>query len=157
MKRFATLVLVASLAITACQQTKDPDNQRAVGAVSGAILGAILGYAIGNGSGEAVMALLGAGVGSVGGYYAADEIIKRDKKNMQKAAYESLSSGVEGQIVYWENQETGSAGSFTVLRSYQTRDGRLCRDVSAWAMGDSQTTERRQTACRLTNGGWELI
>ena len=153
MKRFAMMALAASLA-TACQTTGDPDNQRAVGAVGGALVGAFVGYTMfGAGGGQAVMALLG----GVGGYYAIDEIIKRDKKKMQKAAYESLNGGTQGRTVYWENQDTGSAGSFTILRSYQARDGRPCRDFSARAMGDRQTTDRRRTACRRANGDWELI
>ncbi len=157
MNRIAMVALAASLA-TACQTAGGPDNQRAVGAVRGAMLGAIVGYSLlGGGSGRHVMALLGAGAGGYGGYYAVDDIIQRDKKKMQKAAYESLSAGAKGKTVYWENRDTGSAGSFTVLRSYQTRDGRLCRDLSAKAMGDRRTTDRRRTACRLTDGGWEFI
>ncbi len=78
LKRIAILALAASLA--ACQ-TKDPDNQRAVGAVTGALFGAFIGYNMfGSGSGRAVMAMLGAGAGAAAGLYAIEEIIKRDKK-----------------------------------------------------------------------------
>ena len=101
--------------------------------------------------------LLSAGAGAAGGYYAADEIVKRDREKMQNAAYESLNRGARGRAVYWENRDTGSAGSFTVLRSYRARDGRLCREISARAMGARKTTQRRRTACRLNDGGWELI
>ena len=157
MKRIAMFALAASLA-TACQTNDDPDNQRALGAVGGAIAGAIISYSLfGNSDSNAILTLLGTGAGSVGGYYAVDEIIKRDKNKMQKAAFESLNAGVDGQAVYWENQDTGSAGSFTVLRSYQRRDGRLCRDFTATAMGDRHTTDHRRTACRLADGGWEVI
>jgi surface antigen len=157
MKRIAMMALAASLA-AACQITSDPDNKRAAGAVGGAILGVVAGYTMfGSGSGQSVMALLGAGAGGAGGYYVVDAIVKRDRKKRQKAAYESLNGGEVGRTVYWENQATGSAGSFTVLRSYRARDGRLCRDYSAKAMNELQTTDQRRTACRLADGGWELI
>ena len=157
MKRLAMMALSASLA-TACQTTGDPDNKRAAGAVGGAILGVVAGYTMfGSGSGQSVMALLGAGAGGAGGYYAVDGIIKRGRKKMQKAAYESLNGGEVGRIVYWEIQAAGSAGSFTVLRSYRARDGRLCRDNSAKAMNELKNTDQRRTACRLADGGWELI
>ena len=98
-----------------------------------------------------------AGAVGAGGYYAVDAIIKRGRKKMQKAAYESLNGGEVGWIVYWEIQATGSAGSFTVLRSYRARDGRLCRDYLAKAMNELKNTDQRRTACRLADGGWELI
>ena len=78
MKRIIFLALALSLA--SCKTTGDPDNQRAVGAVAGAVIGAFVGYQFGGGSGQTIMTVLGAVAGSAGGYYAADYIIKRDRK-----------------------------------------------------------------------------
>jgi surface antigen len=155
MKRIVYLVLALSLA--ACKTTGDPDNQRAIGAVTGAIFGAFVGYNfLGNGSGQEIMAILGGAAGAAGGYYAADYIIKRDKKKMEKAAYEGLTTAAVGKTVYWENRETGSAGSFKVLRDFARADGRQCREFSSNVMGDLKTVENRRTACRIHNGAWEL-
>lgn len=155
MKRIAVLVFAASLA--ACQ-TNDPDNQRAVGAVSGVILGAFVGYNMfSSGTGQTIMTLLGGAAGGAGGYYAADYIIKRDKEKMEKAAFLSLDSAAEGSTVYWENDDTGSAGSFTVLRSFQSQEGRRCREFMANAMGELGTIEKKETACLRHNGSWEII
>jgi len=155
MKRIAVLLLAGSLA--ACQ-TSDPDNQRAVGAMSGVILGAFIGYNMfGSGSGQTIMAALGAAAGGAGGYYAADYVIKQDQKKMEKAAFLSLDSASEGSTVYWENDETGSAGSFKVLRSFQSPEGRRCRELMASAMGELGTVEKKETACLLHNGAWEII
>jgi surface antigen len=155
MRRVIFLALALSLA--ACKTTDDPANTRAVFTVAGAIVGAIIGYELGNGSGEAVMAMLGAAAGGAGGYYAADYVIRRDQEKMKKAAYEGLENTPVGGTVYWQNRDTGSAGSITVLRAYASRQGRECREFVAHLMGDLDTTERRRTACRLHNGAWEII
>lgn len=155
MKKVLFLALVLSL--TACKTTDDPDNTRAVGAVAGAIVGAIIGYSIGNGSGEAVMALLGAAAGGAGGYYAADAIVKHDQKKMNKAAYEGLANTPVGGTVYWQNSDTGSAGSFKILRAFLSTDGRQCREFIANVMGERDTIEKQRTACRIHGGAWEII
>lgn len=156
MKRIAILALALSLA--ACKTTDDPDNQRAVGAVAGAIFGAFVGYHIfGSGSGQGIMAMLGAAAGGAGGFYAADYVIKRDQRKMGKAAYEGLTDTPVGKTVYWQNEETGSAGSFTVLRAFSTADGRPCREFMTNVMGDLDTVETKRTACRLHSGAWEVI
>lgn len=154
MKRFAVLVLVAGLA--ACQ-TGDPANQRASATLSGMFLGAFVGYNIlSGGTGQTIMTVLGAAAGGTGGYYAAEYIIQKDKQKMERAAFLSLDSASEGSTVYWENDDTGSAGSFRILRSFQASDGRDCREFIANAMGESATIERQSTACRIRNGAWEI-
>ncbi|MDA0663304.1 MAG: RT0821/Lpp0805 family surface protein [Proteobacteria bacterium] len=155
MKRFSVLVLIAGL--TACQ-TNDPANQRASATLSGLFLGAFVGYNIlsSGGNGQTIMTILGAAAGSAGGYYAADYIIRMDREKMERAAFLSLDGAAEGSTVYWENEDTGSAGSFWVLRSFQEPDGRLCREFIANVMGDSATIERQNKACRIRNGAWEI-
>ena len=155
MKRIIVLVFATSLA--ACQ-TSDPANQRAVGTLSGMILGAFVGYQLlGNGSGQTIMAILGAAAGGAGGFYATDYIIRRDQARKDKAAYLGLDSAAEGSTVYWENADTGSAGSFTILRSFQSADGRYCREFKASTMGELRTVTQTETACRLQTGAWEVI
>lgn len=155
MKKVIFLTLALSLA--ACKSTGDPDNQRAVGAVAGAVFGAFVGYNFfGGGSGQEVMAVLVGAAGAAGGYYAADYIIKRDQQKMEKAAYEGLTNTPVGKSVYWENKETGTAGSFKVLRAYATADGRQCREFTTNVMGALKTVENRRTACRIHNGAWEI-
>ena len=156
MKR--TIVLALALSLAACQSTSDPANQRAVGTLTGMALGAFVGYSLfGGGSGQTIFATLGAVAGGAGGYYATDYIIRRDQAKKDKAAYLSLDSGAEGSTVYWENDETGSAGSFTVLRSFQSADGRYCREFKASTMGELGTVNQTETACRLRSGAWEII
>ena len=154
MKRIAALILVAGL--TACQ-TNDPANQRASATLSGLFLGAFVGYNIlGSGTGQTIMTVLGAAAGGAGGYYAADYIIRMDKQKMERAAFLSLDSAAEGSTVYWENEDTGSAGSFTILRSFQSSNGRRCREFIANTMGEAATVERQETACQIRNGAWEI-
>ena len=156
MKR--VVILALALSLTACKVTGDPDNQRAVSTVTGAIFGAFVGYnLLGGSSGQSIMALFGAAAGGAGGFHAADYAIKRDKKKMSRAAYEGLTNTSVGKTVYWENQDTGSAGSFTVNRAFVTADGRMCREFSTNIMGDLDTIEDNRTACRMHNGAWEII
>lgn len=154
MKKVIFLALALSLA--ACKTTNDPANTRAVFTIGGTIIGAIIGYELGNGTGQTIMAMLGAAAGGAGGYYAADYIIENDRKKMKKAAYRGLEETPVGGTVYWQNRDTGSAGSFTVLRAFATADGRQCRDFVAHLMGDLDTLEERRTACRIHYGAWEI-
>ena len=156
MKRIAVLALAISL--VACQQTSDPANQRAVGTLSGMFIGAFIGYSlIGGDTGRAIMTVLGAAAGGAGGYYATDYIIKRDQQMKDHAAFLSLDGGKIGSTVYWENEDTGSAGSFTVLRTFKSSDGRRCREFTANTMGVLRTVKQTETACQLSNGSWEII
>lgn len=155
MKRVIILALALSLA--ACKTTDDPDNTRAIGAVAGAVVGAFIGYQFGNGTGQTIMSLLGAAAGGAGGYYAADYVIKRDQKKMKKAVYEGLTATSVGETVYWQNRDTGSAGSFTILRAFESADGRQCREFVTNIMGELKTVKQQQTACRIHNGAWEVV
>ena len=76
---------------------------------------------------------------------------------MKKAAYQGLTTTPVGGTVYWQNQETGSAGSFKILRAYETADGRQCREFVANVMGERDTVKSQKTACRIHNGAWEVI
>ena len=154
MKMKRVIILALALSLAACKTTDDPDNARAVGAVAGAVIGAFIGYQFGGGSGQVVMTALGAAAGGAGGFYAADYVIKRDQKKMKKAAFEDLTATPVGGTVYWQNPDTGSAGSFTVLRAFETADGRQCREFVANTMGELDTVKNQQTACRIHNGAW---
>jgi len=157
MKMKRVIILALALSLAACKTTDDPDNTRAVGAVAGAVLGAFIGYQLGGGTGQTLMTVLGAVGGGAGGYYAADYVIKRDQKKMKKAAYEGLTTTPVGGTVYWQNSDTGSAGSFTVLRAFKTADGRRCREFVSSVMGELDTVKNQKTACRIHNGAWEVI
>lgn len=150
------IFLVLALALAACKTTEDPANTRAVVTVAGTIIGAIVGYGLGNGSGQAIMTVLGAAAGGAGGYYAADYIIRKDQEKMSRAAYQGLEHTPVGGTVYWQNRDTGSAGSFTMLRTFATADGRECREIVAHLMGHLNTLKQRHTACRIFNGAWEF-
>jgi len=68
------------------------------------------------------------------------------------AAYQSLVAENEGVPYNWENLKTGSSDSFTVLRTYKSTEGRVCREVEAHAVGEEGSVTKKQTVRQLFNG-----
>ena len=154
----SALIVVVALLLVGCQ-TKNPGSMRASMLIVGALAGGFFGYNV-LGSSDATKVILGMAGAAAGGYgamYASDFIIKRDMKRRKMAAYQSLVAKNEGVPYYWENPETGSSGSFTILRTFKSAEGRVCRDVEAHAVGEEGSVTKQQTACQLFNGAWELV
>jgi surface antigen len=154
------LALMAALALTlvGCK-TNNEGSMRASMLITGALVGGFVGYNF-IGSSDAARVIFGmAGVaaGSYGAKYASDHIIKKDQERRKKAAYQSLVEVEEGLPVFWENPETGSSGSFKVLRTYKSTEGRVCRELESHAAGEDGAVTKQQTACQLFNGAWELV
>ena len=153
-------VLIAALALilVGCQ-TKNEGSMRASMMITGALAGGFIGYNY-LGGGDAVRTILGiAGMaaGAYGADYASDFVIKKDQERRKMAAYQSLVTANEGVPVYWDNPETGSSGSFKVLRTYKSTEGRVCRELESHAAGEEGSVTKQQTACQLFNGAWELV
>jgi surface antigen len=152
------LIAVLALTLAGCQ-TKNEGSMRASMLITGALVGGFVGYNFFASSDAArvIFGLAGAAAGSYGAKYASDHIIKKDMERRKMAAYQSLVVADEGVPVFWENPETGSSGSFKVLRSYKSAEGRVCRELETHDSGEDGSVTNQQTACQLFNGAWELV
>jgi surface antigen len=151
-KKFAVL-LVVTAAMSGCQ-TQNEGSMRASMMIAGVMAGGFIGYNLVGGSdaARAIFSIAGMAAGGAGAQYASEFVIKRDQERRKKAAYRSLSAKKEGVPFYWKNPETGSEGSFKVLRSYKSPEGRRCRELESHAKGGEGAVTKRQTACRIHNG-----
>lgn len=96
-------------------------------------------------------ALIGAGVGAVGGYLMDpdDEDAVPGVAMAQAAAAEALSTAPTGRSVRWHDPEAGASGVVKpVSDQYRNGSGMICRDFEATTLRDNKTYQGQGTACR---------
>ena len=67
---------------------------------------------------------------------------------------EALERMLSGDTLTWANEGSGSEGSITPLRTYQTPDGRWCREYHERTSSQTSEDERLSIACRDSEGRW---
>ena len=151
------IVLVTTLAIAAC--ASDPgtrETQKQTGSVvAGAVVGGLVGNMFGGGTGRVLMTAAGA----VAGGFIGDHIYKkRAKSEYEKdAAQRALNQAASGQKVTWSDSRTHESGYFVALNTKQMSDGRICRDFRrGLSVGGEEIDETTGTACKKSNGQWDV-
>lgn len=64
-----------------------------------------------------------------------------------------LNNGKKGEVVQWENPNTGAIGKYTLLNTYQ-RDGATCRRVKVMHSAKGRRGESTHTLCQTAAGTW---
>lgn len=138
-----------ALMVTSCANVDM--NKGKQGALGGAAGGALLGQAIGRNT-EAT--LIGAAVGTMLGYVVGNEMDKYDRRELNQA-YEFTPSG---QTTSWQNPDSGNAYAVTPQPAYTAPSypESPCRQAEILATIDGQTERTYTTACRNSQGQWEL-
>lgn len=146
--------VILALALGACQQGQL--NKQTGGTLVGAGLGALVGSQIGSGGGQ----LAAVAVGTLAGAYFGSEIGKSldraDKLAMERNSQSSLESTPTHQVSSWRNPDSGHSGSITPTRTYQSPQGRNCREYTQTVTIDGRTETVRGTACRQYDGTWKI-
>ena len=147
MKKLA-LILLPILLIT---MTSCATNKGQKGAGIGAASGAIIGQAIGRNT-EAT--LIGAAVGGLLGYIVGNEMDKYDRQRLNQT-YESAPSGTP---TTWNNPDSGNRYQVTPEPAYYppSQPQAPCRKAEILATIDGKTEKTYTTACRNSEGQWEL-
>ena len=131
------------------------DDKLAQGAIAGAVVGGAIGYELlGSGSGQLVGLALGAAAGSAGGYVLTERLTQLDLRVMNERTYQGLTNAPSGEPVAWSNPQSGNKGEITPLRTFLSRDGKLCRDYSRTITVAGETEQTVHTACRNGGGDW---
>ncbi len=144
MKYISILAIVSLLALSSCA------TRGQSGAAIGGAVGAVTGQAIGHNTGGT---LIGAAVGTMLGYLVGNEMDKYDRQQLDHM-YER---GVSNETSSWVNPDTGNRYAVTPQPAFQQGDsGRPCRkaEIDSWIDGRKETV--LTTACRNSNGQWEL-
>lgn len=143
------------LSLSACADIQN-NPKRSLGTLLGAGLGALAGSQIGGGTGQ----LAAVAIGTLGGAYLGGEVgrslDRADKAHAERAAQSALEYTPAGQTARWHNPDSGHSGTFTPTRTYQTADGRNCREYQTNVTVGGQGKDAYGTACRQGDGTWKI-
>lgn len=151
-----TGIAVLALALTACGTDGQGDKQT-VGTLLGAGLGALAGSQFGGGKGQLAAVAVGALAGAWLGGETGKSLDKADKAYAQRTAQDALEYNKTHQTSSWNNPDSKASGSVTPTRTYQTAEGRSCREYETSIIVDGKTEKATGTACRQPDGTWRVV
>lgn len=133
-------------------------NSDLIGALVGGAAGAALGSQIGKGDGKTVAIIGGAIVGLIAGNSIGSSMDANDRRCVSR----TLERVPDGQPVVWQNPNrhgttTPTRQSITPVRTWQTTNGRYCREYVTTGTIGRQVQEVYGTACRNPDGSWQIV
>ncbi|MCB2081348.1 MAG: glycine zipper 2TM domain-containing protein [Rickettsiales bacterium] len=159
MKKLVSAVLVLSMA-TACSQNAGRDGgirKQDMGALTGAIAGAWIGSNTGKGKGKIVGTAVGTLLGAMAGSEIGASLDRADVAYHNRAAQTALETKKIGVASTWVNPDNGNTGTITPVRTFQTQEGRYCREYTQTISVGGRSEEGHGTACREPDGTWKII
>ena len=75
----------------------------------------------------------------------------------ERTAQKGLAQASDGQILEWQNPETGNSGIFRTIRSFKMADGRYCRQYRATVSFEKNVRSGVGMACRQDGGQWQVV
>lgn len=150
----AAAILLVTL--SACEDSRI-NRPLIVGAALGAVAGGFIGVQFDAGIGAenafaAAGALGGAAVGA-----AAVKLFESDILALQDAATRTVAEASDGQVVDWQNPDTGREGIVRPSERYEIADGTVCRDFRAAIVFDAIVRSGGGTACQQADGMWRVV
>lgn len=143
------LLMAGSLGLSGCQsnptRTEQSDQSTASsGAVAGALIGALIGVASGDSDKAVKYAAIGAVAGGALGYFGPKlyrSLAQDDRERHDDVRERALRQVPDGDALTWENPDSLSGGSVTVLNSYMDRSGTECKEIEETIVveGESET------------------
>ena len=128
-------------------------NSQLVGGALGAIVGGLLGSKVVKGSGKLAATAAGTLLGALAGASIAQSMDTADNECVRKA----LDAAPDRREVAWRNPDTDTHYKVTPVRSYNNRAGRYCREYITEAVIGGRAEKVTGTACRQSDGSWELM
>jgi len=153
-KFILTIVLVSTLALSACMETTG--NKQLIGGGTGAVAGGLLGSQIGGGKGQMVAIGVGTLLGALAGSEVGKSLDRADQMYAERANTRAYNAPV-GQSISWNNPESGNYGTITPVRDGTSRDGRYCREFQQAITVDGRQQTAYGTACRAPDGSWQIV
>ncbi len=126
--------------------------------LGGGVIGGIIGNQFGSGSGKDVATILGVIIGSQWGSNVGSKLDHYETVQHEKAAYQVLEHGKDGQVVKWSNPNTGHKGGVMVTDTYYIENGQIpCRSFIQEVQIGARMEQSKGIACRTASGKWELM
>ena len=153
-RRFAMIVALP-LIVAACANA---GGQKQIGGgLLGAGLGALAGSQIGSGRGQLAALAIGTLAGAFLGSEAGKSLDRADQNFAQQTMQRSLETTRSGITSNWANPDSGHSGTVTPTRTFQTADGRYCREFQGSVTIAGKTEQAYGNACRRPDGSWQII
>ncbi len=154
----ALKILTVSGLVLALGACADGAGQKEVaGTLIGAGIGGLAGSQVGKGTGQLVAVGAGAVLGALMGGEVGRSLDKADRLYAARNAQETLESAPIGTTNTWVNPDTGHSGTHTPTQTWQTDDGRYCREFQQTVTIGGQTEEAHGRACREEDGTWKIV
>ncbi len=155
-KSVLTSVLVAVLALGACETFQGAGNKQLIGAGSGALLGGLAGSQFGKGSGQIWGTGAGVLIGALLGSEIGASLDNADRAYAAQANQQALSAPI-GQQIAWNNPDSGNHGYIVPTRDGYSQSGRYCREYQQNIVVGGKQQSAYGTACRQPDGSWEVV
>jgi surface antigen len=126
------------------------------GTLLGAGTGALIGSQIGGGQGRIVATAAGTLLGALIGQDVGRSLDRADQAYLQRTSQYSLENSATNQPTTWVNPDTGHRGTVTPTGTYQTNDGRYCREFTQTVEINGEIQQAYGTACRQPDGSWQM-
>ena len=153
--RQLAMIVVLSLVVAACANAGGP--KQIGGTLLGGGLGALAGSQIGSGRGQLAAVAIGTLLGAFVGGETGKSLDRADKLFAQQTMQRSLETTQSGTTSSWANPDNGHSGTVTPTRTFQTADGRYCREFQGTVTIGGKTEQAYGNACRGPDGSWQII
>jgi len=154
LKRMVVFPLLAAFVLAGCA-SMGPKEQ--TGTVVGGVGGALIGSQFGGGTGR----LVGVAVGTLAGALIGGEIGRaldaNDRRLMEESAQYALENNRTDQPREWRNPDSGHYGTITPKQTYQTAEGRYCREYQQTVIIGGEEQQAYGRACRQPDGSWKIV
>lgn len=144
--------LGAALVVALCAGcASDQSQKEQAGMVIGGVLGGLLGAQTGGGDGRTTAIILGTMAGAAVGGSVGRSMADTDRLKTAHAL-ENVRTGVPSS---WRNPDSGNEYVVVPTRTFDAGAG-PCRDYTIDAVVGSRTEKVFGTACRQSDGSWQI-
>jgi len=155
MRYLSISLMIMALLAAGCATDTGP--KETAGTLLGAAGGALIGSQIGGGTGTLVAVGVGTFAGALLGREIGRSLDQTDQLMLERNAQQSLEYSRVNETTAWNNPDSGHYGSTTPTRTYQTAEGRYCREYTQKVNVGGEEQEAYGTACRQPDGTWEIV
>jgi len=128
-------------------------NRRLIGAAAGGTAGGLLASRMADGSDRGVAIAGGVILGAMIGGSIGASMDQLD----QRCVGQIFEHAPSQKTVAWENPDNQTEYAVTPDRTYQSEDGRYCREYTSTASIGGEPQQTTGTACRQPDGSWQIV
>lgn len=147
-----------ALSVTGCTETMDRFGNVSMvelaATLGGAAAGGYVGAQFGGGFAKTAFIATGVMVGGSAGYAASRFLEQSDQAQHDSSARLALNTKPDGDVVRWQNPETGNSGIFRSVASFKSGNGQLCRQYRSSVVMKDGVFSGSGTACQQADGNW---